>query len=137
MTNNFPVKRSIKQGCPLAPLLFAIAANSLGWLLQEQIVKEELHGLRQPNGEQMVCQQFADDTNLLIQNSEEDIKTAIQCLEKFFLASGSKVNHEKTGFHAINGAASKFLSDKGCKEIQKGQIFRLLGIPMGFGTSMQ
>ncbi|MCO5600177.1 hypothetical protein L7F22_054285 [Adiantum nelumboides] len=29
----FPLRRSIRQGCPIAPLLFAICSNALGWLV--------------------------------------------------------------------------------------------------------
>ena len=33
-TDSFVLGRSIKQGCPLSPLLYAIAFDSLGWLIK-------------------------------------------------------------------------------------------------------
>ena len=34
LTESFKLSRSIRQGCPLAPLLYAIAADGLTWLVR-------------------------------------------------------------------------------------------------------
>ena len=33
LSNSFWISRAIRQGCPLAPLLYAIAADGLNWLV--------------------------------------------------------------------------------------------------------
>lgn len=38
------LKRSIRQGCPLAPLLFVIVADALGWLVKHRMEAGELIG---------------------------------------------------------------------------------------------
>ena len=37
MTNPFPLQRSIRQGCPLAPYLYVIIADALGYMLQDAL----------------------------------------------------------------------------------------------------
>ena len=39
------LKRSIRQGCPLAPLLFVIVADSLGWLVQQSMAQGKIQGI--------------------------------------------------------------------------------------------
>ena len=40
------MSRSIKQGCPLAPLLYAIASDGLTWLVHDKLDKGKIKGIR-------------------------------------------------------------------------------------------
>ena len=61
------LKRSIRQGCPFAPLLFVIIADALGWLVQDAISKNLIRGIQLPRKDQDLClQQLVDDTNAFV-----------------------------------------------------------------------
>lgn len=133
----FPLQKSIRQGCPLAPLLYAIASDGLNWLIKDRVKKGALAGIRLPNGEQMCTQMFADDTNCLISNEEGSIKALWECLQIYCSASGSSINHFKTGIKSLIEPPPEWLKAEGCNIIPDGEIFRLLGIPMGFKVSLR
>lgn len=64
------LKRSIRQGCPLASLFFVIVADALGWLVEDALLTGTLQGIQIPGCSKVLClQQFADDTNALIINT--------------------------------------------------------------------
>ena len=132
------LRRSIRQGCPLAPLLFVIVADALGWLIQDSLSAGLIKGVPVPGITKHLClQQFADDTNSFIRNEQESVDNFLDCLQIFCTASGSVINHSKTGVWASNQMVPPAVLQAGCKVIQDGSIFRLLGIPMGFGISLK
>lgn len=45
LTHPISLKRSIKQGYPLAPLLFVIVADALGWMVQNSMQSGKLQGI--------------------------------------------------------------------------------------------
>lgn len=70
LIDSFSLKRSIRQGFRLAPLLFAIATDALGWLTEHEMQEGRLKGINLPDGSSQLClQHFADDTNGLIHNN--------------------------------------------------------------------
>lgn len=48
LTDAIILARSIRQGCPLAPLLFAISSDALGWLIKDCMSKGHIKGLSIP-----------------------------------------------------------------------------------------
>ena len=46
LTNPIHIKRSVRQGCPLSPLLFAVATHPLFCMLEKLSLDGVLHGLR-------------------------------------------------------------------------------------------
>lgn len=99
LSKPFSLCKSIRQGCPIAPLLFAIAVDGLNCLIHQKIQEGAIKGLSLPNQrEQMCLQQFADDTNALVLNKDASLTCFWKCLDTFCLASGSKINHNKTGY---------------------------------------
>ena len=60
----FKLKRSTTQGCPLAPLLYAIASDGLNWLLYDRMEKNLLEGVHPSKNTQVYFEMFADDTML-------------------------------------------------------------------------
>ncbi len=49
---NFPLARSVRQGCPLAPYLFILAMDVLGHMLEDQ--RFGVEGLSLPRGRRML-----------------------------------------------------------------------------------
>lgn len=92
------LRRSIIQGCPLAPLLFVIVADALGWLVQDAISSGTIKGISILGNDKDLClQQFVDDTNSFVHNDPCYVNSFMSCLEVFCSASGSVINHEKIG----------------------------------------
>ncbi|MCO5548209.1 hypothetical protein L7F22_001666 [Adiantum nelumboides] len=138
LTPSIILKRSIRQGCPLAPLLFVIVADALGWLVQDSLNQGLIKGLPIFGNPKDLClQQFADDTNAIIQNNPTSVDAFVNCLDVFCSASGSVINPHKTGVWSSSNSIPPSVTRAGCKPIPSGSIFRLLGIPMGFDVSLK
>ena len=46
LTDPIPIRRSVRQGCPLSPLLFVVATHPLFFMLEKLSSDGILHGLR-------------------------------------------------------------------------------------------
>lgn len=98
------LKRSIRQGCPLAPLLFVITVDSLGWIISNFMDKGKIKGIHIPGASKDLCMQnFVDDTNALILNDSSSVEHLWNALNMLCLASGSVINHLKTGVWSSSG----------------------------------
>jgi retron-type reverse transcriptase len=100
---DFKCKRGVRQGDPLSPLLFAVAAD----LLQCVIHKEYEHGnllppFPQNQGNPFPIVQYADDTILIMQGCETQLQHLKEILQYFALSSGLKVNYHKSCLVPIN-----------------------------------
>ena len=87
IVGSFEVIRSIRQGCPLAPLLFAIGSHPLVTALEESAEKGEIQGLELPDGKHLLAKLFADDSILFLKAKQEVLRNAPQIVEKFAVAS--------------------------------------------------
>jgi hypothetical protein len=100
---DFPCKRGVRQGDPLSPLLFAIAAD----LLQSVINHEYAQGTlippypQNPNTPFPIVQ-YADDTILVMKTSESQLLILKDILHKVTLSSGLKVNFHTSCLVPIN-----------------------------------
>ena len=90
-TNYFRLSRGVRQGCPLSPCLFNLAAELLACKLRQD---KEIQGIN-IFGKELKLSQFADDTTLL-NSSCNSINKAIAVLENFGDISGLKLNPSKT-----------------------------------------
>ena len=63
----FPISRSVRQGCPLAPFLFLLVSKAFSVHLNSQDVN--IKGLALPVSYAAVDSEFADDTTLYVQAS--------------------------------------------------------------------
>ena len=88
----FQVQTGVKQGCPIAPLLFILAAEILA---QNIIQDDNIKGVDYPGkNTQLKIYQFADDTSFLCQ-SAIDIKEILSRLKDFSIFSGLVINIKK------------------------------------------
>ena len=88
----------MRQGCPLAPLLFIIAGEVLNVLLREAESEGKISGIKLPNSTQtQLISQFADDTSISIEVSQpHTIRNLLDILNLFRLASGLEINWSKS-----------------------------------------
>ncbi|XP_057819421.2 uncharacterized protein LOC131032462 [Cryptomeria japonica] len=64
LSTPFPLGRSIRQGCPLAPGLFVIASEALFYILRDNTLSPAVKGITLPDNKELINCQFADDTSL-------------------------------------------------------------------------
>ena len=97
--------------------------------------KGEIKGIQIEENSQICLEMFADDTNALVANEEPYLSQFWDCLHVYCKASGSAINHHKTGIICKGKEPPNWLMETGCNFHQQGEIFRLLGIPMGLNIS--
>ena len=91
MSDFFPIKRGVRQGCPLSPYLFIICIE----LLSNEIKQNDnIKGINYKNNE-IKNTLFADDATFITDGSEKSFKTLISVLENFSYISGLKLNTSK------------------------------------------
>ncbi|MCO5555946.1 hypothetical protein L7F22_009490 [Adiantum nelumboides] len=88
VTSPVSLTRSLRQGCPLSPLLFALATHPMLTLLTQLARDGEIVGLTLPSGQQLVGQAFADDSFMFLNANNANIGRAMEAWSLFALASG-------------------------------------------------
>ena len=128
----FQLQRGIREGCPLAPLLFLAAANALAVCTTRLCSQGHLSGFQTKGivgGVPLL--QYADDTTFFIQGSETAACTLAQMMRIFSDFSGLQLNGAKSMFVGF-GLAPEEVS--WCTEILATPIgtlpIRYLGLPL-------
>lgn len=97
----FPLHRGTRQGCPLSPLLFAIAIEPLAiWLRQEG----GFEGITRA-GKAHKLSLYADDLLLYMSNPATSLPVVLDIFNKFGSYSGYKLNLHKSELFPINSLA--------------------------------
>lgn len=94
-TRRFELLRGIRQGCPISPYLFLLAAQ----ILCSHIKASSLKGVTIAE-RQVIISQLADDTTLFLKD-ESQISLAINIIDSFSKASGLYLNIKKCELFAI------------------------------------
>ena len=92
MSEFISIGRGCRQGDPISPFLFIIAALILNLLI---IKNAEIKGITIKDCEFKISQ-FADDTTLILDGSRESMVAALNTLELFGSISGLNINTDKT-----------------------------------------
>ena len=92
VTNYFKVSRGVRQGCPLSPILFILAAELLAQKIRQS---SKSKGIKLPSNVEVKLSQFADDTTLICKDIES-LKENIMIINKFAEIWGLKLNKAKT-----------------------------------------
>lgn len=90
-TPYFELESGVRQGDPLSPYLFIIAAEILAVAIRS---REDIQGLM-IGQEEFKLVQYAADLTLFVPDIEY-VKLILQLLDRFTICSGLKVNHTKT-----------------------------------------
>jgi hypothetical protein len=116
----FHPSRGLRQGDPISPYLFLLAAEGLSGLLKQSRQSSHLKGIQvAPTAPAVNHLLFADDSLLFVKASDEGAVEVNEILEKYCQASGQRINLDKS---------SVFFS-KGCPEGQRQAVKEILNVP--------
>nr|KYP72703.1 Transposon TX1 uncharacterized [Cajanus cajan] len=132
-TKEFQMQKRIRQGDPLAPLLFVLVAEGLTGLVREATKKNLFSGV--VVGSRMVpvdVLQYADDTIFIGEANLDNVKTMKVILRCFELVSGLKVNFAKSSLGGVGVNTEVMISYAEQIHCKLSPIpFQYLGIPIG------
>ncbi|KAF1334172.1 reverse transcriptase, partial [Globisporangium splendens] len=113
LSRKYNVTSGIRQGCPLAPLLFILALEAAGCATEVRL-----------GG-------YADDTTIYL-SDPKDINAVFAILDKYGAASGLRVNRHKSAVLPLNKEySSTEESVSGIHVLQREEHCRYLGIQVG------
>ena len=125
-------QQGIRQGCPLAPLLFILAVDALAVCTLQVCSRRALTGFQLaslPDGISLL--QYANDTTFFIQGSMAAAQTLSIMMDIFSDFSGLRLNRAKSIFVEF-GLSEEEMS--GCSQILATPIrvlpIRYLGVPL-------
>lgn len=128
----FITYRGLRQGDPLSPLLFNLAADALGVMLQTAISKGHIKGvLNVPGGVSHI--QYADDTIIMIEASEQYITNLKLILYCFEWLTGLKINYHKSEVFVFGvSQGEKYDMDNMLNCVLVELPMKYLGIPISY-----
>ena len=134
VTQPISIRRSVRQGCPVSPLLFTIVTHPILVKLHNMAMEEELLGLRLPSGKPCIVQALADDHIMFLAPIRENICKTIDVWELFSNASGLRINMHKFVLISCTEQDVLGLGWSG-RIVHRGMICRHLGYPIGVDVS--
>ena len=91
LTDNLPLNRGVRQGCPLSPLLYVLIIEILALQLRKN---PDIVGFT-VGGEKIISAHYADEAVITIKQNK-CFKEVIKDLDRYEEASGAKINYDKT-----------------------------------------
>ncbi|GAU43299.1 hypothetical protein TSUD_389980 [Trifolium subterraneum] len=133
-TEEFHFERGPRQGDPLSPFLFLLAAGGLHVLMEAMVSNSVFtpYGIGLQNSVSISHLQFADDTLLIGEKSWANVRALKAVLLLFENISGLRVNFHKSLLCGININRSWLLEAASVMCCKYGQLpFLYLGLPIG------
>ena len=128
-------QRGIRQGCPLAPMLFVLAADVLSISTSLACASGRLKGFQTPSCPMGIpLLQYADDTTFFIEGSVEEAKNLSSLLNVFADCSGLHINRAKSEFVTFGLSREEELQCSRALMTPVGSLpMKYLGLPLSTG----
>ncbi|GJS39203.1 putative RNA-directed DNA polymerase [Tanacetum coccineum] len=132
-TEEFKMSRGIRQGDPLSPFLFLIAAEGINVVVNEAINNDVLKGITVERDRVVVSHlQYADDTIFFCdwsRNNGRNLMWLLKCFEK---ASGLRINLSKSKLYGVGVSEVEVEEMAHMLKCRPGKLpFMYLGLPIG------
>jgi hypothetical protein len=122
----FKRRREVRQGDPLSPLMFVLAADTLQSMVNHAMRENYIHRpLALQCSSSFLIVQYADDTLVIMQADVHRLIHLKVLLHRFGEATGLRVNYEKSNLIPINipnDRVNLFTSALNC-QLKKSIIF--------------
>ncbi|GJR04359.1 RNA-directed DNA polymerase, eukaryota, partial [Tanacetum coccineum] len=131
-TNEFPICCGLKQGDPLAPLLFILIMESLHFSVSRAVSDGVFKGLHLQDSVSLSHLFYADDAVFIGEWSEGNLDNLIKILKCFHLASGLRINVNKSQILGVGVPSDSVRQGAlriGCEVLQLP--FKYLGVMVG------
>jgi len=133
-TEEFPMERGLRQGDPLSPFLFLLAAERFNVIMLAVIAAGLFNGYRvgRDNALCLSHLQFAEDTLIIGYKSWLNVRSMQAVLLLFEQVSGLKVNFHKSMITGVNVSDSWLYEAAMVLNCRVGSLpFVYLGLPIG------
>lgn len=133
-TEEFSLARGLRQGDPLSPFLFLLAAEGFHIMMDSLITHNIFTGYKVGRDHNVSIShlQFADDTIILGEKSWANVRAMRAVLHLFATMSGLKVNFNKSELVGVNVSQSWLFEAASVLRCRVGTLPILyLGLPVG------
>uniref|UniRef100_A0AAY4BML7 Reverse transcriptase domain-containing protein n=3 Tax=Denticeps clupeoides TaxID=299321 RepID=A0AAY4BML7_9TELE len=122
----FPLARGTRQGCPLSPLLFALALEPLAEAIRQNT---DIKGISISGNEHKIAL-YADDILLFLSLPELSIPAALSLFDEFSLFSGYKINFSKSEALPLGLFDTESITNFPFKWSKSGFVYLGINVPV-------
>jgi hypothetical protein len=128
LTKYFPIKNSVRQGCPISALLYVLTAEPLSNAIR---ANRNIHGISIP-GSQVVSKffQHADDSTLTL-SDKKSLEESIKIFDLYGDASGARINLDKSELMCIGSGTISEVELQNAKVKLCEDAMLVLGVYVG------
>ncbi|KAL3702077.1 hypothetical protein R1sor_020099 [Riccia sorocarpa] len=140
-TKAVKVTRSVRQGCPLSPLLFILATQTLTEAMENEVESGRIQGIYLQKANLHYCLGlYADDSHVIIRATREGAMNTKRPLDTFGKATGLQIQWNKSAARWIStdeGERPQWAEDLGWCWKDKTETTQLLGFPFEEGINRE
>jgi hypothetical protein len=132
-SSSFSPARGLRQGDPLSPYLFIMCADVLARLINREVARGSIKGVKLGLGAAAISKLFyADDVLLFCGAKISEVDVLLNCIDKYCLWLGQSISIEKSGIFVSKGVHRNFIAQVknqwGFRQLSQG--VKYLGVPL-------